>query len=177
MQKLMLPLIFLLVIIGCSQLSDLPNTADSAFALRDVPRSGNTMMESVVARTTLTDAQKAAEYALLSNHFDPRPETWTKDRRCGKYSTSWNEWAMWGCFYFQPTNDDQIRSRIIVKSWNNFGVRTGQPWHLNLANAYQNRLRSTESNRQARRNSDGDTAPYPYHAHIREYTLSDTEVR
>jgi hypothetical protein len=177
MQKTMLPLILLILIVGCSQLSDLPNTAATAFALPDVPRSGSTMMETVVVKTTLTDAQKAAEYALSSNRFDARPETWTNDRRCGKYTTGWNDWAIWGCFYFQPTNDDQIRSRIIVESWNNFGVRTAQPWHLNLANAYQNRLRSTQSNLQATRKSERDAVPYPYHAHIREYTLSDTEVR
>jgi hypothetical protein len=145
MQKIMLPLISLLLIIGCARLTDLPDTADTAFGLPDVPRSGNAMMETVVVRTTLTDAQKAAEYALLSNRFDARPDTWTGDKRCGEYTTGWNEWAMWGCFYFQPTNDGQIRSRIVVESWNNFGVRTGQPWHLNLANAYQNRLHSTQS--------------------------------
>ena len=176
MQKIMLPLISLLLTIGCARLTNLPDTADTAFTLPDVPRSGNAMMETVVVRTTLTDAQKAAEYALLSTQFDPRPETWTNDRRCGKYTTGWNEWAMWGCFYFQPTNDDQIRSRIIVESWNNFGARTGQSWHLNLANAYQNRLRSTQNNLQTRRN-ESDANPYPFHAHIREYTLSDTEVR
>lgn len=126
------------------QISDLPKTADAAFAVPDVARSGNTLVETVIVKASLSDAQKAAEYALASNRFEARPQTWTNEKRCGEYTTGWYDWAMWGCFYFQPTNDGMLRGRVIVESWNSFGLTTRQPWQLNLANAFKNRLRSTQ---------------------------------
>jgi hypothetical protein len=130
---------------GCSQLSDLPPTANAAFALPDVPRNGNTLLETFTVTATLNEAQKAAEYALASNNFEARPASWTTEKRCGEYTTGWYDWAMGGGFYFQPTQDGMLRSRVIVESWNSFGVTTRQPWHLHLANAFQNRLRSTQT--------------------------------
>jgi hypothetical protein len=137
-------MLFLLLglLTGCSQLSDLPHTATAAFALKDAPRSGNTLMETFVVKATTGDALKAAEYALVSANFEARPESWTDERRCGEYTTGWYDWAMGGCFYFQPAADGTIRGRVIVESWNSFGVTTRQPWHLHLANAFQNRLRT-----------------------------------
>jgi len=127
---------------GCSQLSDLPPTANAAFALKDAPGSGNTLMETFTVKATVSDALKAAEYALTSTGFEVRPTSWTTERRCGEYTTGLHEWAMWGCLYFQPAAEGLIRGRVIVESWNSFGVTTGQPWHLHLTNAFQNSLRS-----------------------------------
>jgi hypothetical protein len=129
---------------GCSQLSDLPPTANAAFALKDVPRSGNTLMETFTVKATVSDALKAAEYALASSDFEARPVSWTNEKRCGEYTTGWYDWAMWGCFYFQPAADGMLRGRVIVESWNSFGVTTRQPWYLHLTNAFQNRLRSIQ---------------------------------
>jgi hypothetical protein len=136
--------VLLLFIVDCSQINDLPRTADAAFALPDVGRSGTTLVQTFTVKATLNDAMKAAEYALTSTDFDPRQDSWTKERRCGEYTTGWYDWAMWGCFYFQPTTDGMIRSRVIVESWNSFGVKTRQPWHLHLVTAFQNRLRDIQ---------------------------------
>lgn len=140
----MIFVIFTVLLAGCSQLNDLPKTADAAFALPDTPRAGNTLLETFIVQATLADAQKAAEYALVSNDFEVRPASWTAERRCGEYTTGWYDWAMWGCFYFKPQADGTLRARVIVESWNSFGVTTRQPWHLNLANAFQNRIRSVQ---------------------------------
>lgn len=136
--------VLLMQLTGCSQLIDLPKTSDAAFALPDVPRSGNTLLETFTVKATLSDAHKAAEYALASNNFKARPASWNDEKRCGEYTTGWYDWAMWGCIYFQPTKDGMLRGRVIVESWNSFGVTTRQPWHLHLANAFQNRLRATQ---------------------------------
>lgn len=57
------------IFVGCSHLSDLPQTADAAFSLPDMPRKGNTLLETFTVRATLDEARKAAEYALASNNF------------------------------------------------------------------------------------------------------------
>jgi hypothetical protein len=133
-----------ILLTGCSQLSDLPTTANAAFALKDAPRSGNTLMETFTVKATVSDALTAAEYALISTDFEARPASWTHEKRCGEYTTGMYDWAMWGCFYFQPAADGMIQGRVIVESWNSFGVTTRQPWHLHLTNAFQNRLRSIQ---------------------------------
>jgi hypothetical protein len=113
--------------------------------LPDVPRRGNTLMETFTIKATLDEARKAAEYALASNSFDERPASRTDDRQCGKHTISLNEWAMWGCFYFQPIQDGMLRGRVIVESWNSLGATTDQLWQLHLVNAFQNRLRLMQS--------------------------------
>ena len=132
-------IVTLLAFVSCAQLSELPPTAKDAFALPD-RSTRSTQVETFIAGNDLAKAMDAAEYALDSVLFESRPESWTPERRCGEYTTGMYDWAMWGCFYFLPDSDGILKGRVVVESWNSFGVTTNKPWSVMLVSAFRNRM-------------------------------------
>lgn len=142
--QVLLTAIFMLLM-GCSQMNDLPLSSEAAFALPEVPPNERTFMETFVVKATMSDAMRAAEQALASVRFEERPDSRTDDRRCGHYTTGWYDWAVWGCFYFARGNaDGTLQGRVVTESWRSFGLSTRQPWDSFLAAAFQNKLRAIQ---------------------------------
>ena len=140
----LLAAIFMLLM-GCSQINDLPRSSEAAFALPDVPRNERTFMETFVVKATMSEAMKAAEQALAYTRFEERPGSWTNERRCGQRITGWYDWAVWGCFYFaRGSADGTLNGRVITESWRSFGLTTRLPWDSLLTSAFQNRLRTIQ---------------------------------
>src|SRR2546427_6815167 len=118
---------------GCAQITDLPETPQQAFELKNTQWTDSLLVETFKAKVTLKDALPLADDALAATGFEPRPESSNAGRRCGEYGTTLTEWRMWACFYFVEDQDLDLRGRVIVQSWKSFGATTNQPWHLLLA--------------------------------------------
>ena len=86
-------LIFALLI-GCSQVNDLPLTPEAAFNVPEVPRNARTFMQAFVVGATMSDAMRAADEALDAINFKERPEGSTNERHCGHRVTGWYDWAV-----------------------------------------------------------------------------------
>jgi len=137
-------LIFVLLI-GCSQVNDLPLTPEAAFGVPDVPRNARTFMRTFVVKATMSDAMRAADEALAAINFKERPDGSTNERRCGHRVTGWYDWAVWGCFYFVPGSESEtIKGRVVTELWRTFGLSTRQEWDLLLTSAFQRRLRAIQ---------------------------------
>lgn len=136
-------LIFVLLI-GCSQVNDLPLTPEAAFNVPEVPRNARTFMQTFVVKATMSDAMRAADEALDAINFK-EPEGSTNERRCGHRVTGWYDWAVWGCFYFAPGSESgTIKGRVITENWRSFGQTSRQEWNLFLTSTFQRRLRAIQ---------------------------------
>ena len=137
-------LIFVLLI-GCSQVNDLPLTPEAAFDVPDVPRNARTFMQTFVVKATMSDAMRAADEALAAINFKERPDGSTNERRCGHRVTGWYDWAVWGCFYFAPGSESgTIKGRVVTENWRSFGQSSRQEWDLFLTSTFQRRLRAIQ---------------------------------
>ena len=137
-------LIFVLLI-GCSQVNDLPLNPEAAFGLPDVPRNALTFMQTFVVKATMSDAMRAADEALAAINFKERPDGSTNERRCGHHITGWYDWAVWGCFYFAPGSESgSIKGRVVTENWRSFGQSSRQEWDLFLTSTFQRRLRAIQ---------------------------------
>ena len=133
------------LLIGCSQVNELPPNPDAAFTLPDVPRNARTFMQTFVVKATMSDAMRAADEALAAINFTDLPDGSTNERRCGHRVTGGYDWAVWGCFYFAPgSGSGTIKGRVITENWRSFGETTRQQWDLFLATAFQRQLRAIQ---------------------------------
>ena len=133
------------LLIGCSQVNDLPLTSEAAFALPDVPRNDRTFMRTFVVKATTSDAMRAADEALAAIGFEERPDGSPNERRCGHRATGSADWAVWGCFYFAPGSESgTIKGLVITENWRSFGETTRQEWDLFLTSAFHRRLRAIQ---------------------------------
>jgi hypothetical protein len=62
------------LLLGCSQVNELPLTPDAAFTLPDVPRNARTFMRTFVVKATMSEAMRAADEALAAINFTERPD-------------------------------------------------------------------------------------------------------
>jgi len=135
----------LLIIGGCNapaNLKDLPSSAHEAFSTE---WGDSTWIKTLTVSASQADVLKAAEGALMSAGFEERRDSWSAERRCGRYPHSWRENSFWACFYTTGRSDSQQDVRIIVKSWRIYGMQT--PWHLLLATGFRNRIEATQRTR------------------------------
>ncbi len=138
----MLAVLCLTVTSGCAtQSEDFPKNSADAFALTVQPAGSTTMIETFLVKGTVGEGLTAAEQALDSVGFRESPKARTQDRRCGEYPLRMHEWPFWACIYLQPREDGALAVRVIVESWVSFGVQTSNPWHIDVASAFQNRIR------------------------------------
>jgi len=133
------------LLIGCSQVNELPLTSEAAFALPDVPRNARMFTRTFVVKATISDAMRAADEALAAIRFEPPPDGSTNERRCGHRVTGGYDWAVWGCFYFAPGSESgTIKGLVITENWRSFGETTRQEWDLFLTSAFHRRLRAIQ---------------------------------
>jgi hypothetical protein len=129
------------LLLGCAQTNDLPQTTKAAFNLPAVPPNARTFTRTFVVKAMRPDAMKAADEALAALNFEQRPEDSNEERRCGHRLTGWYDWAVWGCFYFAPGTDaGTLTGRVITEEWRSFGLSRRQQWDSFLAAAFENRL-------------------------------------